>query len=250
MWTRAIQPGRLRTVPSAPVKPPMKASVPQLEFTTRAGPIVFDYRKAAFLPNCETLLVADLHFEKGSYLQAIGGAPLPTYDTPDTLQRLLSLINVFRPKHVAALGDSFHDIHAGERMSRADFEAINAMVARMPRFTWILGNHDPDIPAGLRGDQEDHIECGGFLLTHLPTAPLRDGGVNICGHLHPKVRIKTRRRAISRPCWAVSRERIIMPSFGTFTGGLDVTHPAIADELPGARAYFATTGKAVIALAG
>jgi len=224
--------------------------VERLEFTTRAGAVVFDYRKAAFLPDCETLLVADLHFEKGSYLQAIGGAPLPTYDTPDTVARLSDLIDVYRPKHVAALGDSFHDIHAGERMSVPDYEAVNAMAARVPRFTWILGNHDPDIPAGLNGGQEDHIECGGFLLTHLPTPPLTDGGVNICGHLHPKVRIKTQRRTISRPCWAVSRSRIIMPSFGTYTGGLDVEHPAIADELLGERAYFAVTGQAVVALAG
>lgn len=222
----------------------------QLEFTTQAGAIVFDYRKAAFLTDCETLLVADLHFEKGSYLQAIGGAPLPTYDTPDTLQRLSDLVNIFRPKHVAALGDSFHDIHAGDRMGAQDFDAMNALVARVPRFTWILGNHDPDIPTGLNGDQEDHLECGDFLLTHLPTAPFGARGVNVCGHLHPKVRIKTRGGGVSRPCWAASRDRIIMPSFGTFTGGLDVTHPAIADELTGPRAYFATTDKAVVALSG
>ncbi|MGB3455668.1 MAG: hypothetical protein WBA35_04865, partial [Litorimonas sp.] len=98
--------------------------------------------------------------------------------------------------------------------------------------------------------REDHLECGGFLLTHHPTAPLVEGGVNVCGHLHPKVRINLRRGGTSAPCWAVSRERIIMPSFGTFTGGLDVDHPAIADELPGARAYFATTGNRVVALAG
>lgn len=227
-----------------------KAPVERLEFTTRAGAIVFDYRKAAFLPDCETLLVADLHFEKGSYLQAIGGAPLPTYDTPDTLQRLADLVDIYRPKHVAALGDSFHDIHAGDRMSRTDFDGVNDMVSRVPRFTWILGNHDPDIPRGLIGDQEDHIECGGFLLTHLPTAPFSGDGVNICGHLHPKVRIKTRRSRVSAPCWAASRERIIMPSFGTFTGGLDVEHEAIASELVGDRAYFATAGQAVVALAG
>ncbi|WP_189497577.1 ligase-associated DNA damage response endonuclease PdeM [Algimonas arctica] len=211
---------------------------------------MFDYRKGAFLPDCETLLVADLHFEKGSYLQAIGGAPLPTYDTPDTLARLSELMDIYRPKHVAALGDSFHDTSAGDRMRAADFEAMNALVARVPRFTWILGNHDPDIPAGLAGDQEDHIECGAFLLTHLPTAPFGEVGVNVCGHLHPKVRIKTRRSRLSVPCWAASHDRIIMPSFGTFTGGLDVEHPAIANELHGARAYFATTGKAVVSLAG
>ena len=53
----------------------------------------------------------------------------------------------------------------------------------------------------------------------------------------------------SRPCWAVSRERIIMPA-GTYTGGLDVRDPALADELIGPKAYFATTTQGVIALDG
>ena len=222
----------------------------RLEFGTSAGPIVFDHRKAAFLPDGEVLLVADLHFEKGSYLQEIGGSPLPAYDTPDTVERLCALVEEYRPQHVAALGDSFHDTRAGERITQSDFKAINALVARVPRFTWILGNHDPDIPAGLHGEQEDHLEQGGFLLTHLPTDPFTDTGVNVCGHLHPKVKVRTRRSGRSWPCYAVSRSRIILPSFGTFTGGLDVNHPAIADELPGERAYFATTADMVIPLAG
>lgn len=222
----------------------------QIEYRSRAGTIVFDWRKAAFLPDCETLLVADLHFEKGSYLQAIGGSPLPAYDTTDTLERLAGLITHFHPQHVAALGDSFHDVKAGERIGARDFAEMNDMVARVPRFTWILGNHDPDIPDGLAGDQEDHLECGDFLLTHLPTEPFRESGVNVCGHLHPKVRIATRRRNLSRPCYAVSASRIILPSFGTYTGGLDVSHPAIASELVGECAYFATMDQTVLPLAG
>lgn len=230
--------------------PPRAKTEARLEFSTSAGVIVFDAGKAAFLPEHNTLLVADLHFEKGSYLQAIGGAPLPTYDTPDTLERLSALIDFFKPHHVAALGDSFHDVHAGERMNADELAAMNDLVARVDRFTWILGNHDPDIPIDLVGDREDHLECGAFLLTHHPTDSLQTDGVNVCGHLHPKVRIPTRRSSVPAPCWAVSRERIIMPSFGTFTGGLDVRDPAIADELIGPTAFFATTGQAVIALDG
>ena len=222
----------------------------RLQFRTRAGAIVFDHRKAAYLPDCHTLLVADLHFEKGSYLQAIGGAPLPAYDTPDTLRRLEGLIADYRPKHVAALGDSFHDTKAGERIDAADFAAMNALVSSVPRFTWILGNHDPDIPAGLSGDQEDHLECEDFLLTHLPTPAFTDGGVNVCGHLHPKVKVRTRRTGRSYPCFAVGTDRIILPSFGTFTGGLDVEHEAIADELAGHRAYFATVDGRVVPISG
>lgn len=211
----------------------------QLEYHSRAGRIVMDYRKAAFLPDCDTLLVADLHFEKASYLQAMGGAPLPTYDTDDTLARLRDVITHFRPAHVAALGDSFHDIHAGSRLMDTHFNALNDIVGRVDRFTWILGNHDPDIPEGVAGDQQDHIDCTGFLLTHMPETPLTAEGINICGHLHPKVQISTRLRSVSRPCFAISTDRIILPSFGTFTGGLHVDHTAITDALPGERLYIA-----------
>jgi DNA ligase-associated metallophosphoesterase len=221
-----------------------------LEFTTQAGPILFDAGKVAVLPDSRTLLVADLHFEKGSYLQAIGGNPLPGYDTPDTLERLAGLISALKPDHVAALGDSFHDVAAGARMHPDDYAKTQEIVDGVPRFTWILGNHDPDIPAGLPGDQEDHLEEGGFLLTHLPTPPFAENGVNVCGHLHPKVRVRTRRSARRFPCFAVCQSRIILPSFGTFTGGLDVEDPAIADELPGERAYFAVTGGTLTPVSG
>jgi DNA ligase-associated metallophosphoesterase len=218
----------------------------RLVLTTCAGDIVLDNEKAAFLPGSKCLLVADLHFEKGSYLQAKGHAPLPTYDTVDTLERLAGLIKRYRPKTVAALGDSFHDIAAGERLSGENFRAINDIVDSVSDFIWILGNHDPDIPKGLRGRQEDHIQFGDFLLTHLPTNP--GSGLNICGHLHPKVSLKTSRRKFWKPCFACADNRIILPSFGTFTGGLDVSHPAIECELEGNSIYFAITESGLIGL--
>lgn len=222
----------------------------QIEYQSRAGRLVFDYRKAAYLPDKAMLLVADLHFEKGSYLQAYGKSPLPAYDTADTLERLQQLIGQYRPDHVAALGDSFHDIQAGERISARDHKALNGLIAQVPKFTWILGNHDPDIPDGLRGDQQDHLQCGDFLLTHLPTDTEGNMGVNLCGHLHPKVRISTRLRNLSRPCFAVSENRIILPSFGTYTGGLAITHEAITSELIGETVYFAIHNKDIVPLSG
>lgn len=220
----------------------------RLLYTSRAGDIVFDYRKAAFLPTDETLLVADLHFEKASYLQAKGHAPLPTYDTQDTLCRLRDLIALYRPKRVISLGDSFHDLAAGDRLSNHNFEAMNAIIENVSDFIWILGNHDPDIPKGLKGAQEDHVQAGDFLLTHLP---IETGeGVNICGHLHPKIKIRTTRRNFWQACFACADDRIILPSFGTFTGGLDVQHPAIAGELALNPLYFAIGPQGLIILDG
>ncbi|WP_017931126.1 ligase-associated DNA damage response endonuclease PdeM [Robiginitomaculum antarcticum] len=211
-------------------------------FQTRAGEIVFDARKAAFLPRSKTLLVADLHFEKGSYLQMRGHAPLPAYDTQVTLARLFDLAADYRPDHIVALGDSFHDIEAGLRLSDLHREAINLLISGAGNFTWILGNHDPDIPSGLKGGREDHLDIDGFFLTHMPEPP-DDTQVNICGHLHPKARVGTPRRAITHPCFACGAQRIIMPSFGAYTGGLYVTHDAINRELAAPKSYVLTDMK-------
>lgn len=211
-----------------------------LSINTAAGPMMCDARKAAYLADHDTLLLADMHFEKGSYLQAVGGAPLPSYDTHDSLARLSALIEDYRPRCVIALGDSFHDINADERLSAQDAKVLNGLIKRVDDFVWILGNHDPDIPRVIAGRREDHVtlrgQAGGFLLTHHPTPP-DDGEVNVCGHLHPKLRIALRKGRASGPCFAISTGRIILPSFGSFTGGLWVDHPAISQEMIGTPSY-------------
>lgn len=203
---------------------------------TRAGVTACDARKGLMLLDHSTLCVADLHFEKASFLQMNGHVPLPTYDTRDSLQRLAELVADYAPKTVVALGDSFHDIDADQRLSAADAQALNAIVDSVENFIWVLGNHDPDIPKAVRGPREDHVQIGGFLLTHHPHDPGAEG-VNLCGHYHPKLRVSVGRGKVSGPCFAVSTERIILPSFGTFTGGLDVKDPAFEEALPDATRY-------------
>ena len=212
-----------------------------------SGPIILDAMKAAYLPTSKTLLVADLHFEKGSYLQMAGNAVLPAYDTTETVTRLKHVIDVYRPAHVVALGDSFHDVEAGDRISQTDVTNLNKIISELPNFTWILGNHDPDIPSALNGHQEDHLDIDGFFLTHLPM----DSGTeqtNICGHLHPKARLTVSRRHISHPCFACSDTRIILPSFGAYTGGLYTSDPAIDSIMGGDRLFAMTTPSGIFPL--
>lgn len=194
---------------------------------TRAGDVILDARKALYIPDHDALLLGDIHFEKASYLQVAGGHPLPAYDTRDNLDRLNALIRAYRPARIIALGDSFHDVEASARLSAADRDRINAITAES-EMIWVLGNHDPDIPVSVAGAREDHVQLGKFLLTHHPH--VEPSGVNICGHLHPKARVKLRGRRASGPCFAVCPARIIVPSFGAYTGGLYVTDPAFRAE--------------------
>ena len=197
---------------------------------TRAGDIVIDARKVAFLPESKTLLVADMHFEKGSYLRRFGRSMLPAFDTHDTIERLWAVAQEYKPREIIALGDSFHDVDASARLSPQSAERLNAFKEEVCEITWILGNHDPDIPDAVSGSREDHVQLNKFLLTHHPYE--EPSQFNICGHYHPKAKVSSRAGSVTAPCFAISESRLIMPSFGTFTGGLFVSDPAFIEAMP------------------
>ena len=49
--------------------------------------------------------------------------------------------------------------------------------------------------------------------------------------LHPKAAVSVRGRRLSGRCFVTDGSRLILPSFGAYTGGLDVWDPAIAGLL-------------------
>src|SRR5882762_11339543 len=111
--------------------------------------LVADLSGAFFWETERLLVVSDLHLEKGSSYAA-RGVLLPPYDTVATLSRLGMVIARYDPRSVIALGDSFHDRDAHERLSAADRGAIAALQARRD-WIWISGNHDPALPSDLGG---------------------------------------------------------------------------------------------------
>jgi DNA ligase-associated metallophosphoesterase len=184
-----------------------------------------DVSGALFQPDSGTLIVADLHLEKGSHF-ARAGQFLPPYDTRTTLERLARVMRRFRPRHVVCLGDSFHDVQAGERLDAADRDALRRLVCAQA-WTWIVGNHDREIPGGLGGAVAGTLDLdGGLRLRHVPGPPPAAG--EICGHLHPKASVATRGGTVTAPCFVTDGTRMVMPAFGAYAGGLDCLDPAIA----------------------
>src|SRR6201999_1896740 len=112
--------------------------------------LTLDKSGAAWWERTRTLIFADLHFEKGSSY-ARGRQFLPPYDTANTLLRMMRVIARHNPAHVIALGDSFHDAGAGERLDPVQRDQLQSL-GRAMRFTWITGNHDPKPPAWLGGE--------------------------------------------------------------------------------------------------
>jgi DNA ligase-associated metallophosphoesterase len=181
-----------------------------------------DLSGALFWEEQRLLVVSDLHLEKGSSFAA-RGVLLPPYDTVATLSRLASVIARHDPKTVMALGDSFHDRTAHQRLSAPDREAIAALQARRD-WVWISGNHDPALPSDLGGIVASEVAIGPIVFRHEPTGAAGE----IAGHLHPKARVATRARWMERRCFASDGERLVMPAFGAYTGGLSIRDDAFS----------------------
>lgn len=171
-----------------------------------------------------TLIVADLHFEKGAAFAA-RGMLLPPYDTRTTLRRLAACISTFAPRRVVALGDSFHRSHLAETLARSDREDLSA-VQQGRDWYWVLGNHDPDLPASIGGVVCGSLGIGGITLRHEPTADAATP--EIAGHLHPVARIARSGLGIRRKCFATDGRRLVMPAFGAYAGGLNVLDRAFS----------------------
>jgi DNA ligase-associated metallophosphoesterase len=202
--------------------------------------LIADFAGALFHEAERLLIVADLHLEKGSAF-AERRVFLPPYDTAATLARLAALVARYRPRAVAALGDSFHDRRAGGRMGPSDRASLVALQAGRD-WIWIAGNHDPDVPADL-GETVAEWRLGGLLLRHEPQADAAPG--EIAGHLHPVARVVSQSGSVRRRCFVGDGRRCVMPAFGAYAGGLNIRDRAFAPLLSG-RARAHVLGRAAV----
>lgn len=188
---------------------------------------------ALYWPDKSALIVADLHFEKASWF-ARSGQMLPPYDSQATIDALERAIALSGARSVWCLGDSFHDTDGVERLDPRQRERLASLCRRLD-WHWITGNHDGDSAATIGGHSMIDAVLGGVALRHEARAD--DPMMEMSGHWHPKYRVTVRGRSISRRCFVATDRKLILPAFGSLTGGLDATHPAIMQAVgPGAAA--------------
>ena len=162
---------------------------------------------------------------------------LPPYDSRDTLERLADAVRITDARRVITLGDNFHD-DAGALRLDAHCTGMLEALTRALDWVWITGNHDEELPRGFGGTIVPELEVGGITLRH--EARAGETAPELSGHYHPKMRMTVRNRHIARPCAVLGRsnsgaERMILPAFGTLTGGLDAGAPEILGALQPAR---------------
>lgn len=182
---------------------------------------------ALYWPEQRALLVADLHLEKASWY-ASGGQFLPPYDSHATLTALATEVTRSGAARLFCLGDSFHDRFGCDRLSEQSRRLLLGLTEVLD-WIWIVGNHDPGIADHCGGTVVGQAELGGLILRH--EAQPNESRPEISGHFHPKVRVSVKGRSVSRRCFLSSERKLILPAFGSLTGGLDVRHPEITKAI-------------------
>lgn len=207
---------------------------------TLAGEALAALPSGALFWEAQALLcVSDLHLCKAERMARRGGTMLPPYETRDTLSRLDADIRATGARRVVCLGDSFDDRAAAEAMEEDDRLWLARLQAGRD-WVWIEGNHDPGA-LGFGGTYLSELAEGALVFRHIARAEAEKG--EISGHYHPKHRVSARGKSVTRACFITDGERLVMPAFGTYTGGLHCTDPVLRRLFAGAPQAFLTGRK-------
>lgn len=184
--------------------------------------------KAMYWEQQDTLLIADLHFGKITHFRKAGIA-VPDGAAFKNFNKLQSLLNAYPSKKVIFLGDLFHSNLNSEWLAFKNLLKNNPGVS----FQLITGNHDilhtsSYSNTGLTVHQQV-LKIGPIILSH---EPLDDTELyNLCGHIHPGVRIAgAARQSMRLPCFYFGKKNGILPAFGEFTG-LHIINPKKGDRV-------------------
>ena len=188
--------------------------------------LVFDCRRAAWLPNERVLAVADLHLGY-AWAHRLSGQLMPITPPTDTLARLKELQRDYQPREIVVLGDIVHRAVALESLEKEMREIMAGL--SQSHLTLLLGNHDRQLQQvvkqwGLMVEFADSREIGGNVLVHGDKAIARNGKQRIImGHEHPAISIGDGVTTSQKcPCFLVSDTVIVLPAFSNWAAGTSI----------------------------
>jgi uncharacterized protein len=175
-------------------------------------------QKAIFWKEQQALILSDLHIGKITWFRK-NGIPLPINAGIENVEKLQFLLANFPVKLVILTGDVFHN---EMNLETEQFFEWRKLVP-VP-FILVRGNHDP--LSFRHPDFEIYNEefiLDPFVFTHHPS-DVADGRSYISGHVHPVFRLHGRGYISARlPCFYKFGDQLILPSFGYFTGGYEIS---------------------------
>lgn len=194
--------------------------------------LTFLKEKAIWIQSLRILLIADLHFGKAAHFRK-SGIPIPEPVHDADLYQLKKLKDEYRPSNTYFLGDLFHSDW------NSQWEYFMQFLKHFPNteFHLVKGNHDILSPlAYLQSELKIHnkpLTLGRLILSHEPMETIPEGHLNLCGHIHPAVRLVGKaRQSVRIPCFYQTGSQLILPAFGNFTG-LALVKPKDGDQIWG-----------------
>jgi uncharacterized protein (TIGR00369 family) len=127
--------------------------------------------------------------------------------------------------------------HAGLTFALGDSAAGYAALTLMPEEAEVMtAEMKINLLAPARGERlvaTGRVVKAGRRLTVVTAEVAVEAAGEVSGHYHPKARLAGQ----ARPCFLVDDARVILPAYGTYTGGLNCSDPTLAGLMaPGARA--------------
>jgi len=185
-------------------------------------PLILLKEKALWMPGKKRLFLADIHFGKAGHFRK-AGIPIPEDIHTSDFHKLGKLLTHPQPKEVYILGDLFHSDLNGEWDVVKDFFLSYPTI----NFHLILGNHDILNPLHYHQTvlqvHPPGLVVDDLILSHEPMMVVPSEKLNLCGHLHPGIRLRGKgRQHLSLPCFFLRKDCMVLPAFGRFTGSASV----------------------------
>ena len=190
------------------------------EFELAGERLIASADRTLWWPRQNTLMIADLHAGKAEHMR-LYGLPIPPGNLETDLARLHQAAITNKAERVMILGDLFHSELNDE------WEVWSAWcISRSYVVELVRGNHD-------RFLSDQQFESSGlivhpepfmfdpFALRHHPEAS--PNGAIISGHIHPVISTSgPGRDTLRMPCFWLYGQQLVLPAFGSFTGGYNI----------------------------
>lgn len=194
--------------------------------------ILFDSTGSIFIPKLSILVISDLHIGK-SYSCAKNGNFLPPFEIDETIEKIKKNVNFYNPKKIISLGDSFHEPSTLEMIDKIYIKNLNKIFKNRQVYL-IDGNHDAELKfkESIHAIFKESLRLENFNFIHIKNFKTINNLFEFSGHFHPKVTITSNKVKYSFKCFVLGENFCILPSFGTYTGGLNINSNILKKILP------------------
>jgi DNA ligase-associated metallophosphoesterase len=193
-----------------------------IKHTINKNDFILNSNRTIFWEQEKILILSDLHLGKSGHFRK-AGIGIPAAVMKEDMQRLVSVIQFFKPAKVVIVGDLFHSVENKEHELflkwRNDLDHVPILL--------IKGNHDIVPEKWYKDAGIETVEScwrkNNFLFVHhiedIQPEDINESDYFFSGHIHPAITVRgLGKQALRFPCFYFTSNYAVLPAFGKFTG--------------------------------